>query len=906
MHPCRLFVSVSVFLLCFQLSSAQTEDNLCKPWTYWWWMGNGVSKSDIEWHLNSFSRSGIGGVHIIPIYGVKGYEHQFLSFLSEDWLEYVQFTIAKAGEMNIGVDLTLGTGWPYGGPWINRDHAAKKLVTREYDLKQTRLITARSDSIIKNNRWLDIVGIYAANSNGERIDLSNQCKASILHQEVSFGNWKLILFGITGTNQQVKRAAPGDEGLVMDYFDEESVKSYLFHFDSVFTNSSFTINPRAYYHDSYEVSGADWTYDFSTHFREHRGYNLNEYLPLLTDTVNPCRPFLIHDIRETIDELIYSEFTSTWTTWCRNHQTLSRNQAHGSPGNILDMYALSDIPETESFGCSLFDIPNRACDPDYEEERFGRPSPLMMKFASSPAHLTGKPLVSSETGTWLANHFKVSLNLLKPQIDELFISGINHIFYHGITYSPSRETFPGWLFYASTNFGQFSHFWEELPLLNKYIEECQNLLQNSSPDNDILLYFPVNDLWTKYEGNILLQLDVHHYDRWFDKTGFGETASMLWENGYTFDYISDRQVNQLQVNPAGKLAIKDATAYSLIIIPPVDYIKRSTLKTLDSLALKGAEIIFVDKFPESFSGLMAWLIGDTVPQKLKNDLTTTAKIVPSNDLPEHLNPLNIRAEKLKRQGLDFIRKRTGSGYLYFITNSGNRFYEDSIELSAEYDFVEIFDPQGMNRGYVPTSGRFFLQLLPGKSCFIRTLSEKPKSQIWQYFEGHDTTYLENPWEVRFITGNNQNLKTIYTVDSLRSWTEWGDDNLKSFCGKASYISHFTLDKPNEKYGSYHLVFDDIKETAAVTINGVYCGTIWASPFQLEIPATVLKRNNRIEIIVQNLSANRIKQMDAQHIHWKKFYDINFVDIRYRPFDASGWGYVSSGIIGDVMLIGPLQ
>ncbi len=392
---------------------------------------------------------------------------------------------------------------------------------RSIYLNSCSRLTFSTDSILENNNLLQLFGILATNNKGETLNLSAEIINNKIDEKVTISDWKLTCFGVASTNQKVKRAAPGGEGLVMDYFDKESVLTYLNHFDSVFTKPQIPIMQRAFYHDSYEVFRADWTTGFPDRFKELRGYDLIEVLPILLEKENPKYPLLVHDIRETISDLVYSEFAQTWTDWCSNYKTLTRYQAHGSPANLLDLYGLADIPETESFGCSGFSIPSLRCDPDFEEDRFGRPSPLMMKFASSPAHLLQKQLVSSETATWLGNHFKVSLKQVKPQIDELFISGINHIFYHGITYSPGEEDYPGWLFYASTNFGQTSHFWGELPLLNSYIFDCQSILQNSEPDNDILLYFPIDDLWTKYPGEILLTLDVHKHDKWFSNTPFG-------------------------------------------------------------------------------------------------------------------------------------------------------------------------------------------------------------------------------------------------------------------------------------------------------------------------------------------------------------------------------------------------
>ena len=42
-------------------------------------------------------------------------------------------------------------------------------------------------------------------------------------------------------------------------------------------------------------------------------------------------------------------------------------------------------------------------------------------------------------------------------------------------------------------------------------------------------------------------------------------------------------------------------------------------------------------------------------------------------------------------------------------------------------------------------------------------------------------------------------------------------------------------------------------------------------------------------------------MDKRAVNWRKFYDINFVNVHYQPFDASGWQPVDSGLLGPVRL-----
>jgi hypothetical protein len=118
-----------------------------------------------------------------------------------------------------------------------------------------------------------------------------------------------------------------------------------------------------------------------------------------------------------------------WVKWAHQLGFITRYEAHGAPGNWLDLYADADVPETEMF---------------YQDR-----DKLVSKFASSAAHIAGKPLVGAETGTWLKEHFTGTLADMKYLVDDMFLSGANHLFYHGTCYSPDEAAWPGWEFYAS-------------------------------------------------------------------------------------------------------------------------------------------------------------------------------------------------------------------------------------------------------------------------------------------------------------------------------------------------------------------------------------------------------------------------------------------------------------------------
>ena len=146
-----------------------------------------------------------------------------------------------------------------------------------------------------------------------------------------------------------------------------------------------------------------------------------------------------------------------------------RNQAHGSPANLLDLYAASDIPETEGT----------------EIQRF--------KWATSAAHVAGRPLVSAEAATWLGEHFRSTLADVRAAVDRFFVAGVNHIVYHGTAYSPVGEPWPGWQFYAAVEFSPQNAWWDDFGALNGYVARVQSFLQAGTPDHDVLLYYPFYD-----------------------------------------------------------------------------------------------------------------------------------------------------------------------------------------------------------------------------------------------------------------------------------------------------------------------------------------------------------------------------------------------------------------------------
>src|SRR5512145_2009180 len=106
------------------------------PWTRWWWMGSAVDTTNLALSMDMYRKAGLGGLEIVPIYGTKGYENQFIPYLSADWTGMLSFTLNYAKKLGLGIDMANGTGWPFGGRVVTDDDASACLYYKLFDLRE--------------------------------------------------------------------------------------------------------------------------------------------------------------------------------------------------------------------------------------------------------------------------------------------------------------------------------------------------------------------------------------------------------------------------------------------------------------------------------------------------------------------------------------------------------------------------------------------------------------------------------------------------------------------------------------------------------------------------------------------------------------------------------------------------
>jgi hypothetical protein len=860
-----------------------------RPWTRWWWLGSAVDREHIGAELRDLHAAGFGGVEITAIYGVRGAEALSVPYLSPQWVALLRSTITDARQLGMAVDLPQGSGWRMGGPFVPPAEVNASL-------------RVSIDSVRAGETWtIDpagrrIAAVTGFSGEGAIVDVA-RAPQTVIRWSAPPGRWALYVAEIRGSGDSVKRPAPGNEGPAIDVFSRPATEHYLR------TIADRLMIPRgalrSYFHDSFEYTG-DGSTELLESFRRNRGYDLARELPALAgrgDADHVAR--VKSDYRQTMDEMLLDNFVRPLTAWSHGRGALMREQAHGSPGNLLDLYAATDIPETEIFG------PLGGTDAD----------PLVNKFASSAAHVAGRPLASAESFTWMGEHFSATLDEVKHAADLLFVSGINHLIYHGTAYSPPGAAWPGWQFYASSEFNSRNAWWSDLPALNGYVARVQSVLQAGQPSNDVLLYWPVWDSWHDAAG---MRMDFRvHAPTWLYGKPVGQVASALWTAGYGFDFVSDRQLaTDISVRD-GRLRSRGG-GYAVIVVPPTAHMPPETLDRLLALARDGATVVFVGHLPGDVPGLSRLVARRARLASSARTLTLSTagtagvqratlrrgQVLVAPTVQVALDVARVHRERLTDMtGVRLIRRRRSDGYDYFVAHHGRDSVGGWVPLAVQAAAVAIMDPLNGRTGLAdrrvtdPAETEIRLELAPGESRILRTFDHPVSAPRWSYeTAATPPVRLAGVWSVRFLRGGPV-LPTAFTSDSSVVWTGRGDEDADRFAGTARYALQF--DAPDNAR-DYVLDLGRVGESARVHVNGRDLGVLFAHPFRVHT-GPLEARGNRLEIDVTNLSANRVRDLDRRRVPWKIFHDINYVGIDYKPFDASGWPVRASGLVGPVTL-----
>jgi len=890
-----------------------------RPMVRWWWFGVAVTKPEILRELQQMQADGIGGAELAFVYPevlddpAKGLKN--LPFLSPGMLDAVNYAQAEGRKLGLRIDITLCSGWPYGGPATTLDEAATHLRTAEVpvpanvssivapDLQEgERFISASAVQLLANPPAGP--ALVPGRGRGAPSPIAwdpTTAQPLSIGPDGSHGNVAItaapvkrvaVFFVLSHTRQQVKRAAVGAEGWVLDPFSHAAVATHLKAVGEPLLSAFGSTPPYAIFSDSLEAYGADWTPNLPAEFLKRRGYDLIPHLPELVAGGSPAADTVRHDYGVTLTELVNENYLTQIDKWALAHHTKFRSQTYGEPAVSFSSQNLVGLAEGEGPQWRAFST---------------------LHWATSANHVFNHSVTSGETFTWLHSPvFRATPLDMKAEADIDFIMGENQLIFHGWPYSPPDSIVPepGWSLYAAASFNHHNPWHPVLPEVTRYIARISSLLRQGQPANQVAILLPTDDAWASFRPTQTTITGA------MQRLITPALMSSILSAGYNIDYIDAEAIDKVGLG-----------THQILVLPPTDRIPVATLRKIAAYTAAGGKAIAVGRMPS--------LDPEGKPISNIAELTKTIVLVP--DTPQLGQALHdavapdfqVKSEDASaRDQLGFIRRKLAGADVYFVANTSNHTIDASATFASRYNGGAVLDPD-TGESQAASARNVELKLAPYESrVFIFEPGTRPTEP--SVVTVHPVQDLSSDWNVSF-TGTHQSA----TQHKLADWT--ADPATLHYSGEAVYTRDFRLDSaphgplyleveggaalpgaPNspEEHAplgpnglpdplvtrpgpGMHAYFDPpIHEAALVTINGQPAGALWHPPYRLDITKFVKAGENHIEMHVFNTALNAWSALSP---HDYKPLIQKYGD-RFQMQDLDKVKPIPSGILGSIRLV----
>ena len=515
----------------------------------WWWFGPSVERDEIDRELTAMAAAGLGGAEVAFVYPMGPVT---APFGSPELLELVGHAARRARSLGLRFDVTLGSGWSYGGPHVGIEYAARQL---HWDRRE---IGAAAYDVPIVTAWPGDEFVAAFVGDGSLGAPSSYVEVPVRNGVIEVpagGQPREVLIATSRvTGQNVKRAAAGAEGHTLDHY---SAAAALEHIRCVAEPLLQAATPEllgSVFCDSLEVYKGDWTPGIFEEFAKRRGYDLRPRLYELFADTGEWRQLRI-DFGRTLSELYEDNFLKVFQQWAAGHGVPFRIQSYGEPPATMSSFRFADIFEGEGWGWTR--IPET-------------------RWASSAAAIYGRSVVSAEVWTWVHSpSFRATPLDLQGEAHEHFLSGVNQLIGHGWPYSPTDGPGLGWIFYAAGALDDRNPWWPVATDLFASLHRLSWLLQQGTPVRPVKIYIPASDAYADTgadEPNNLYRVVRRLIPESIPRT--------IREAGLDYDLIDDDAI-----------AVVDPADVPLIVVPEGTTTPPETKRWLDAVVASGGQVV---------------------------------------------------------------------------------------------------------------------------------------------------------------------------------------------------------------------------------------------------------------------------------------------------------------------------
>lgn len=597
----RMFAATSLFTFFLVVTAAaqsldegfRAPPHAARPHTWWHWMNGNVTKEGITADLEAMKEIGLAGAQIFNV--SEGIPVGPIAYMSPEWLALLKHAATEADRLGIELCMHNCAGWSSsGGPWNTPEFAMQMVTTSEIEVEGPRqgpLSIPQPPSRLDYFRDIAVLAFRTPADAKSRIPsirekagidapygllpqkLDLPAEAAVdparivdlmpklgpngaLDWDVPSGAWTILRVGYTPTGRNNHPSPDSGRGLEVDKLSRAAFDHHWKHGIEPVLGALGPLAGKVLNNlliDSYEVGSQNWTKEFAAEFKKRRGYEIRDFLPVLTGRVvasNDSSERFLFDFRRTIADLFNDNYYDYFSELCKKRGILASIEPYDGPFECLAAARSADIVMGEFW--------------------IGGGETNSVKLAASTAHIHGKKIVGAESftavpeqGKWL-NH----PGNMKAIGDLIYCEGVNRFIIHRYAHQPFENVLPGMTMGQwGTHFERTTTWWKPGKAWVDYLARCQFMLQQGLFVADLAF---VVDEGVPSHG-------VHIPD--------------LKREGFDYDAMSPEVLMDRAAVKDGRIVLPDGMSYAALIFAPAEAMSSRLLAKMRDLVRDGATVV---------------------------------------------------------------------------------------------------------------------------------------------------------------------------------------------------------------------------------------------------------------------------------------------------------------------------
>ena len=618
------------------------------------------------------------------------------AYMSPEYLAFFRKLVEEAKQRNMRVWIVDDAGYPSG-------FAGGRFTTEKPELRMQALEVAEKFPVaggaaVHRELAPGTVSAAAVDQNGAAVPIP--LHGNTLDWTAPTGNWTVLVVdhefrtSPTRSDTNPKRVKDGSQSLE-DYLDPAATEQYLRFIHEQYKQAvgdEFGKTVLGFRGDEpdYSIPGLPWTPKFFARFKEIKGYDVQPYVALFTQTPSRRDPGIpIHltpeqirikgDFYDVFSQMFAAGFFKPQGDWCAankleyqvhlKHEELEMELTRSEGSFFRDMRAVQnpgiDAIWHQIWKDTISDFP---------------------RLASSAAHVYGKPRAFTES--FAAYRPAPDVEMARYILNEQMVRGVNLIeaMYFPATSAGARP--------PSGYMGE-----KGFPDLLTYVRRLSYLMSMGRPDATVALYLPSSSMWLGNDAS---------------DTAFVSTERLLSEHQIDFDIVDEGALaRDLKANK-GSFETLSGNRYRTVILPAPMIISEDALVRLKAFAQSGGKVVFLGGAPTLIAGQnlrdakpataadFSWatVVDAQLPPTPTPSMEPPAAPPAPQAVPgEVLAALNaaVIAPVVRLDSADtalrVMKRRWKDADVYLFFNEGAEASDHKVTLISKGKIAEVWDPQ---------------------------------------------------------------------------------------------------------------------------------------------------------------------------------------------------------------------